>query len=559
MSIKDIGAYKLNSIKALLVLLALFVIVYIIPLGVSPLVIPDETRYSEIPREMIASGNWAAPHLNGLRYFEKPAMGYWLNALSIMAFGESRFAARFPSALATGLSALLLFFMARRFSAQDKSGLITASIFLLSIEIFAVGSFSILDAPFSLFITGSIIFYYFAVMEQIITRRRLFLVLSGISCGFAFLTKGFLAFALPVIIIFPFMIWERKFKELIRSLWIPALVAILVSLPWSILINQREPDFWNFFFWNEHIRRFTSGAAQHQAPIWYFLRLIPLAALPWTFLAPAGWIGLKKNTLNNSFIKFCLCWFIFPFLFFSISSGKLLTYILPCFPPLAALLSSGIKGYLASGKKRAFDTGTLLLIVFVGLFTIAVPVVQALGIHGVKPYANLIKPVILTSALFLWALIAFLSTRTADPGKKILLFISAPVLFLFAVHFAVPEMTIERKMPGEFLLSQSEKIKPGSIIVADENMISSVCWYFKRSDVYLIGSYGEFLYGLEQADSKGRHLDLIQFRDFVIKNRNSGLVTLIADQKTYQKWKIELPQPVSETSSGKNGVVFAQF
>jgi 4-amino-4-deoxy-L-arabinose transferase len=551
---------KNASIKiSCLAIIGLFLLLYIAPLGVTPLAIPDETRYAEIPREMIASGDWVVPHLDGLRYFEKPAMGYWLNAISIMVFGENEFAARFPSAIATGLSALMLFFLARRFSGGYLSGILTASIFLLSIEVFAVGSFSVLDAPFSLFITATVIFYFFAVMEPTLKKKRLFLALSGATCGLAFLTKGFLAFALPMIIIVPYMIWERRFKELLKSLWIPALLAVLISLPWCILIHLRAPDFWNFFFWNEHIRRFTAGSAQHNESFWYFFKVFPLAILPWTFLVPAAWIGMRKDAFNNSITKFSLCWCLVPFLFFSVSSGKLLTYILPCFPPLAILLGSGVNKYLASGKKRAFNIGALLFILFICLFALILPVFQLAGYHGLKPYAHLWKPALLTASLFSWALCTLYSIRASDNKKKILLYAIAPALFMFAVHFCIPEMTIARKMPGDFLLTHCGRINSDTIIVTDEAMVSSACWFYKRSNVYLLGNYGELGYGLGYADSKYRHLDPDQFRDFILQHKETGPVTLIAKAKTYKKWKDNFPQPVFEDSNGKDGLVFVQF
>ena len=87
------------------VIVSLYLLLYILPLGVRPLFLPDETRYFEIPREMIATGDWVVPRLDGLRYFEKPVMGYWVNAVSMLAFGENAFAARFPCALSVGLSA----------------------------------------------------------------------------------------------------------------------------------------------------------------------------------------------------------------------------------------------------------------------------------------------------------------------------------------------------------------------------------------------------------------------------------------------------------------------
>jgi len=86
---------------ALLLLLA-YLVIYILPLGVRPVMIPDEARYAEIPREMITTGNWVSPHLNGLRYFEKPVLGYWLTGISMQLFGDNAFAMRLPSALSAG-------------------------------------------------------------------------------------------------------------------------------------------------------------------------------------------------------------------------------------------------------------------------------------------------------------------------------------------------------------------------------------------------------------------------------------------------------------------------
>ena len=106
------------------IIIALFFLLYIVPLGVRPMLIPDEFRYAEIPREMLETGDWVVPHLDGLRYFEKPVLGYWLNAIGIAMFGENAFAIRLPSALAVGLSALLIFFLVQRFAGEKLLGLI---------------------------------------------------------------------------------------------------------------------------------------------------------------------------------------------------------------------------------------------------------------------------------------------------------------------------------------------------------------------------------------------------------------------------------------------------
>ncbi|MDZ7696997.1 MAG: glycosyltransferase family 39 protein [Deltaproteobacteria bacterium] len=110
------------------------------PLGMRPMTVPDESRYSEIPREMIASGDWVVPRLNGVRYFEKPVLGYWVNALSIRLFGQNRFAVRLPAALATGLTALMAFFLVRRFAEDHVAPLLAAAAYLTCLLVFALGS-----------------------------------------------------------------------------------------------------------------------------------------------------------------------------------------------------------------------------------------------------------------------------------------------------------------------------------------------------------------------------------------------------------------------------------
>ena len=157
---------KLNRRYALLLLL-FFALAYVLPLGARDLVVPDETRYAEIPREMIAGGDWVVPHLNGVRYFEKPALGYWVHAAAIGLLGENNFAVRLPSALAVGLSALLIYILAARASNREDqddgaTAVLAALVFLSCFEVFGVGNTAVLDSLFSVFLTACIAAFYFA-------------------------------------------------------------------------------------------------------------------------------------------------------------------------------------------------------------------------------------------------------------------------------------------------------------------------------------------------------------------------------------------------------------
>jgi 4-amino-4-deoxy-L-arabinose transferase len=567
---------KLNIIKAINIkkgyaalLLAFFLLSYILPLGARDLVVPDETRYAEIPREMIAGGDWVVPHLNGLRYFEKPALGYWVHAGSILLFGENNFAVRLPSALAVGLSALLIYVLVRRVSHGEDEydgfpAVLATLIFLSCFEVFGVGNTAVLDSLFSFFLTASITAFYFASEEQPGSgREKGFLLLAGLSCGLAFMTKGFLAFAVPVLGVVPYLVWQRRYSDLFRMSWLPILVAVLAALPWSIAIHLREPDFWRFFFWNEHIRRFMADNAQHKESFWFFFLTAPGMFVPWLFMVPAAVPGIKAQLFQRGaqgrLLRLCLCWLALPFLFFSFSNGKLFTYILPCFPPFAVLMAFGLSHVLKeNAHNRLFQRGTLVSAVISGLILLAFLYVQFYGFNGFRPYAHPWKVMMVVNGLLFFILFSFWASRSQRWKDRALLFGMAPLLLFFVGHYTIPDLTIESKSPGLLLEGHKQDIADGDVIISDENSIRAVCWYFQRSDVFLIEGAGELDYGLSYKDAAGgRLLNIRSAVDLI--NRNRGKTVLIARVKNISRWRNQLPKPTFQDDSGAKGYVYWRF
>ena len=349
-----------------------YVIIYLLPLGHRPLFTPDEMRYAEIPREMLSSGDWVVPRLAGLRYFEKPPLGYWVSAIAISLLGEHAFAVRLPSALAAGLTALLVLWFARATTGSTKTGVFAAAVYLTFVEVYVVGTFNVLDNLLALFLTATIIAFYRAAMSH---RPLGFALLAGFAAGGAFLTKGFLAFAIPAMVLTPWLLWERRLLRCMPLAVIALSAAIAVIAPWAVLIHLREGDFWSYFFWEEHIRRFLGDNAQHAQPIHYFALLLPLLAFPWLSLLPAAFSGQRAQASlprRRSEWRLIWLWAVLPFVFFSVSRGKLITYILPCFPALAVFVAAGVSSYLSSGKSALVACGVLansaiLLMVIAGL------------------------------------------------------------------------------------------------------------------------------------------------------------------------------------------------
>ena len=547
--------------RASIAFFVVFVFVYIFPLDFRPLSIPDEARYGEIPREMLTSGDWVVPHLNGLKYFEKPVFGYWANAASILMFGENEFALRITSALSVIISALMIFLLVRRFSPGGPVSVLAPAIFLTCPLVLIIGHISILDSLLSMLLTGVLVCFFFAHMAENIRRKALFLFLMGVFCGLAFLTKGFLAFAVPVLVIVPFLLWEGRFKDLLRIPWIPMMTAFLIALPWSLMIHFREGDFWNYFFWTEHVSRFLDPiAGQHPKPIWYFLPVLVGGALPWVAQSPAAIPMVFKFEMKNPLIRFSICWVLFPFLFFSVCSGKLIPYIMPCFPPLAIVFAIGLAAYFEAGKKRAFLVATWVLAILSclgGLFFLFswFSSFEAIRIYDTGEGGKLLLG---SLGVFLWAFLIICSTRMKDYPKKLIFYCAAFLTLFFIANFAVPSIALDSRTPGKLLNRNLSRVTPDTILVSNDNVLRAVCWFFKRDDVKLLEGVGELAYGLKHDDSKpGKFLNFDALKKMMKENKGKRPVILVLIKNHYDSYKDQLPAPIFTDTD--NHFVFAVY
>jgi 4-amino-4-deoxy-L-arabinose transferase len=548
--------------KASLILIIGFLFLYIVPLGVRPMVIPDETRYAEISREMLDTGDWTVPKLDGLRYFEKPVLGYWLNTAAISLFGENAFSIRLPSAMAVGISGLMLFCIVRKFGDDDSTALLVAAAFMTCFEVFGVGTFCVLDSVFSMLVTATLIFFFFAWQESVsASKKNRFLLLAGVSCGLAFLAKGFLAFALPVMVVCPFLFWQREWKQLLRVGWLPLIVAILTALPWCIVIQIKEPDFWRYFSWQEHIQRFIDPAGgQHHSPFWFFVPVILAGTLPWSTWLPNAILGLKKIQFREPFVRFMVCWLVFPFVFFSMSGGKLGTYILPCFPPFIILIILGFrKWYTLPGNERKFTVNQYISAALMILVAIALTLSQA-GVFGsfrIYRSGETWKWQVLVGAFLFYAIILVWVGRQKGLNRRFFYCCLAPLAVMFCIPFVVPDRVKTGKMPGEFLLRNVHRIHSDTTLISDSNMAPAVCWFYKRSDVHLFESIGELEYGLSYTDAAGRLIDRSGFKTFMQQHANGEKVVLITTEKRYADYKKALSSPLQEEYD--DGFVLAEY
>ncbi|WP_154862449.1 phospholipid carrier-dependent glycosyltransferase, partial [Pseudomonas fluorescens] len=180
------------------------------------------------------------------------------------------FGVRFASALSTGLSVLLCYLIARRLWNEPRKSFACALLYLSLTVIAGAAGYANLDPQFTFWVNLSLVALWFAPDSTGRGQRLVGWAVLGLACGMGFMTKGFLAWLLPVLIALPWMLWQKRWRELLIYGPLAIVVAIAVSLPWVLAVHAQEPDYWRFFFWHEHIRRFAGDDAQHDAPWWYY-------------------------------------------------------------------------------------------------------------------------------------------------------------------------------------------------------------------------------------------------------------------------------------------------
>jgi len=507
---------------ALPLLLVLFVLGYLLPLGTHGLWIPDETRYAQISQHMLLSGDWVSPHFMSVRYFEKPAAGYWMIAASQALFGQNLFGVRFASALSLGLSVLLCFLIARRLWNDPRKSFACALLYMSFSVIAGQAGYANLDPQFTLWVNLSLVALWFALDSVGRRQKILSWALLGLACGMGFMTKGFLAWLLPVLVALPYMIWQKRWKELLVYGPVAIVVAIAISLPWVLAVHAEEPDYWRFFFWHEHIQRFAGEDAQHEEPFWFYLPLLVGFSLPWAALLPSA---LKQawQTRRQSSIGFLLLWLVMPLVFFSISKGKLPSYILPCLLPLALLLGHTLADRLKLEQGRVLGLNGLLNLVL-GLVTLIALV-----------YLQLKKPLydheLHNLVLVFIGLIGWIMANLLQAFRPLQCW-AAPafgsLLLIGLIPAGLPNSVVANKTPDQFILHHMDELaQTGKLLSNDLGAASALAWRMKHPDVSLYNSVGELKYGLAYPDSAQQLVTVMQVQQWMHDARRSGSVGVV--------------------------------
>ena len=326
---------------ALVVIVA--AIIWFTQLGYRDLVEPDEGRYAEIPREMVATGDWVTPRLNGFKYFEKPVLQYWATATAYTLFGDNTTTARLWPALTGFLGALWAGFLGLRLygrAAGFYAFLITLSGLLYVVD----GHYLLLDMSLAVFLVagvGSLVLAQRSRDDPAMLRN--WMLAGWTALALATLSKGLIGVVLPAATVLVYSLWARDWT-LWRQLHIfKGLAAfLLVTAPWFIAVSLANPEFPQFFFIHEHLQRYTSTVHEREGAYWYFLPVFLLGIFPWvavvlTSLLRPGFTSRSRGAAGFDAERFLWSFALVVFVFFSAGQSKLPSYILPMMPVVAVM------------------------------------------------------------------------------------------------------------------------------------------------------------------------------------------------------------------------------
>lgn len=493
-----VSSFSAPWVRDLLVLSMLGFFLFGTFLGVRPLANPDEGRYMEIPREMLVSGDFITPRLNGIKYFEKPVLFYWMEALSFSAFGVNEWSGRLVPLL-LALMGILGVYSAGYTLFNQKTGFYGALCLMTSGLYFTFANIITLDMALAVFVSLGLFSFWIGFYTPPSLKRRFLMYAATGSWALALLTKGVVALALagPLIVIWlsVFGLWKKLWPIYLPSC---LFLFLCVTLPWHILVALKNPEFLWFYFINEHFLRFTTTLHGRYHPFWFFIPVFLLGFFPWIFYlfqSIKSSLFPWKERASHAKTGFLFIWIGFIFIFFSVSNSKLIPYILPLFPSSALII-----GLYFSKLKDTCHPSAGFKTYALAIFFLSCGILIYSFLSPEMPHA--LKPFTYIGIFCLWSGLVFYSFTKKFFSKNVLnrefisIFIGVFCFYLF-VGYLSP--LIPYQSTKAVFLKIKESIPPSTEIVLVKTYAPDLSVYLnQKTPMTIVNWIGEFKFGLEQ-------------------------------------------------------------
>lgn len=315
----------------LLMLLAGSVFLYALGSGRLPLMGPDEPRYSQVAREMLDRGDFITPTLGGMPWFEKPVLLYWLQAIGYALFGVNELSARLPSIVSAVFTIWIVTWTMRKLT-RDEPALISGLALATSLFFIGFGHAATFDMLLTACVTASLCFFLLHEMD----RRPKWLWLGYGFAGLGVLAKGFVAPLIIGLTMCLYLLVSGKIRNLKEYRLAPGiLISVAIASLWLLPVTLiHGAEFWNDFFLQHHLMRYTTSHYHRSGGLLYYIPVFLIGSYPWT---PALFLKTSSFRSATPLRRMAWCWFAGTFVFFSLSQSKLPGYILPLMPAFAMI------------------------------------------------------------------------------------------------------------------------------------------------------------------------------------------------------------------------------
>ncbi|VVE31626.1 Undecaprenyl phosphate-alpha-4-amino-4-deoxy-L-arabinose arabinosyl transferase [Pandoraea iniqua] len=522
-----------------------FALVWFGMLDYRHLIASDEGRYAEMAREMWTTGDWITPRYNGYKYFEKPPLQTWMNALTFAAFGLGEWQARLWTAL-TGFAGVLMVGYTGRRVFNARVGLFAAAA-LASAPLWALlGHFNVLDMGLSFFMGLSLCALLLAQRPGLPRPSvRGWMWLCWAAMALAVLSKGLVGIVLPGAVLVLYTLVARDWA-LWKRLYLGSglIVFFLIAAPWFVLVQMRNPEFFDFFFINEHFRRFAEEGHNRDGALWYFVPVFLVGFLPWLSILPgtvrATW---RMPRQPNGFAPTVLMWTwsIFIFVFFSVSHSKLISYLLPIAPAMALLFGL----YLAQMRRDQLRVH----LAGYAVFLIAALVMVAIFVGRSGSVRN---PNELYKAFQIWLYFALgaglvgtlVAWRLARHSARRAVIMFAAAMLLLTTIGGMGHEVFGRQSSGVLLVpaikAEMKRLGPDTPFYS-VNVLDHTMPFYLGTDMIMVQHPDELEFGVKQEPQKW----LPTLADFYARWRADPKALALVDPDTFSRLEAEhLPMRV---------------
>lgn len=491
---------------------------------------PDEGRYAEIPREMAETGDLVTPRLNGVKYFEKPPLFYWLQAGSIKLFGLDEWALRLWPALFGFFGALAVYGAGHALFGR-RAGLIAAAVLATSPLYYLMARIITLDIAVSVLLTGALLAFLLGVRTPEGRTRALYLYGFYALCALAVLAKGLIGLVLPAMVIgaWVVLLWDWR---LLLSIRLPTglLLFLAIAAPWHVLVARANPEFADFYFiYNQFERYLTDTPATHgrYQPWWFFFPVLVFGMLPWIALVPQALRASLTEWRQHREDLFLLLWAVLVFAFFSASGSKLIPYILPALPPLALLVGRYLDRAWEAPRRPGLRLGFWLLLALAAALAAyawaslaARPQALAeLARFGARGWVLAVLLGACLAALFLLG-----RARSARAPFAVLALAAAGLVAVF--DGGSPAFDDKHSVKAH-AAEIKKYLKPSDEVVTYRAYYQDLPVYLDRR-ITVVDWKGELEFGAQQEDVSGWMIDQAEFRR---RWHGPGTVYLLTDRK----------------------------